>query len=201
MKRQTAVEDSVLVEPEYEFDIDAEKVPVIVAPNGPKIEREYRRISNKLGTAFAEPLSTIDLTKYLADNSMTIYPMDKVQKYLDTKVAEMPKGRTYDGWGNSRMTSKWTWNWLALREQDVVKKSGNFSKVYGTKPIPVEVLMTIEKIVDDLGATRLHFYVSDFVKASRPTPKPVDPFLAVCASTSKAKLFVIERWDEPSFRS
>ena len=198
MKKSIAVEESLLVEPEG-FDIDAERVPVIVQPNAPKLEREYRRISNKLGTAFAEPLHTIDLTKYLADNAMTIYPMDKVKKYLDLKVAEMPKTRR-DPWGGGS-SARWTWNWLALREQDVVKKSGNFSKLYGTKAIPVEVLMTVEKIADDLGATRVHFYVSDFVKAARPTPKPVDPFLAVCASSATAKLFVIERWDEPAFRS
>jgi hypothetical protein len=198
MKKSVAVEESILVVPE--FDIDSMKVPVTVVVNTPKLEREYRRLSNKLGTAFAETLSTLDLTKYLSENSMTIYPMDKVKKYLDQKAAELPKTKTRDGWGSSR-TVRWTWNWLALREQDITKKSGNFSKLYGTKAIPPEVLMTIEKIVDELGPTRVNFYVSDFVKASRPTPKPVDPFLAVCAANTNSKLFVIERWDEPSFRS
>ena len=196
MKKEIAVEESVLVEPGLDFDIDAEKVPVIVVTNTPKLEKEYRRISNKLGTSFAETLHTNDLAKYLAENSMTVYPLDKVKAYLLRKMADLPKPR--DSWGSG---ARWTWNWMALRDQDVLKSSGNFSRLYEdpNKPVPVEVLMTVEKIVDDLGPTRVHFYVSEFVKAARPTPRVVDPFLAVCANTSK--LFVIERWNEPSFRS
>jgi hypothetical protein len=198
--KKTVVEESVLVEPELDFDIDTMKVPVVVVANTPKLEKEYRRISNKLGTAFAETLHTADLAKYLAENSIDVYPIDKVKAYLEKKMADLPKTRSYDGWGERR-TTRWTWNWMALREQDILKSSGNFSKLYSNtnKPVPVEVLMTVEKIVDDLGPTHVHFYVSEFVKAARPTPRVVDPFLAVCSST--AKLFVIERWDEPSFRS
>jgi hypothetical protein len=195
MKKEI-VEETLLVEPEFDFDIDAEKVPVIIASNIPKVEREYRRISNKLGTAFAEPLHTTDLVKYLAGNSMTVYPMEKVRIFLNKKLKSLPKVKQ----GRWDSPAKWTWNWLALRDQDVLKKTGNFSKLYaGSKPVPLEVLMTVEKIADDLGPTRVHFYVSDFVKAERPTPRLVDPFLAVCVNTTK--LFVIERWDEPAFRS
>ena len=185
-----------MVEPGLDFDIDAQKIPVIVVTNTPKLEKEYRRISNKLGTSFAETLHTNDLAKYLAENSMTVYPLDKVKAYLLRKMADLPKPR--DSWGSG---ARWTWNWMALRDQDVLKSSGNFSRLYEdpNKPVPVEVLMTVEKIVDDLRPTRVHFYVSEIVKAARPTPRVVDPFLAVCANTSK--LFVIERWNEPSFRS
>ena len=71
------------------------------------------------------------------------------------------------------------------------------------KSIAIEESLLVESEDFDIDAerTRLHFYVSDFVKKERPTPKPVDPFLAVCATGAKAKLFVIERWDEPAFRS
>jgi hypothetical protein len=196
MKHETVVEESLLLEPE--IDIDSEKVPVMVLTNAPKLEKEYRRISNKLGTTFAEKLHTAELAKYLADNAMTVYPIDKVKSYLEKKMGELPKPRR-DPYGYSS-SARWTWNWMALREQDILKTSGNFSKMYSdtNKPVPVEVLMTVEKIVDDLGPSRVHFYVSEFVKAAKPTPRIVDPFLAVCVSTNK--LFVIERWDEPGFR-
>jgi hypothetical protein len=61
MKKPVVTEESVLVEPEVAFDIDSMKVPVVVVVNTPKLEKEYQRISNKLGTAFAEVLNTADL--------------------------------------------------------------------------------------------------------------------------------------------
>jgi len=60
MKKPVVTEESVLVEPEVAFDIDSMKVPVVVVVT-PKLEKEYQRISNKLGTAFAEVLNTADL--------------------------------------------------------------------------------------------------------------------------------------------
>ena len=200
--KNTVVEESLIVDPGEAFDIDALKVPVYVTVNTPKLEKEYRRISNKIGTVFADTLTTQDLAKYLADSNMTVYPMDKVRSYLEKKMEELPKPRVSRRRGSFYGSQpRWAWNWMALREQDVLKKKGNFSKLYSNtnKPVPVEVLMTVEKIIDDLGPSRVHFYVSEFVKAARPTPQIVDPFLAVCANTSK--LYVIERWDEPGFRS
>ena len=202
MKKSVVTEEESVLVVEPDFDIDSMKVPVTVTVNTPKLEKEYRRIANKLGTSFAETLHNADLAKYLAENSIEVYPIDKVKTYLEKKIAELPKPKPqYSDYGARRSSSRWTWNWMALRQQDILKSSGNFSKLYSdsNKPVSVEVLMTVEKIVDDLGPSRVHFYVSEFVKAARPTPRIVDPFLAVCANTSR--LFVIERWDEPSFRS
>jgi hypothetical protein len=157
----------------------------------PQIDRDdfadqYNALANKLGiTQRATPLlSSRALAVALKDLQITCYDRADVEKYMDRK------GR---------------WNWFPIRADD--KYSGNssainyrvtqhrFARIYGgydstlyTSPIPYPVLLTIEQITEKVPYAR--FYVAAL------NDKP-DPFLAVVLND---EVYVIERWDEPSFR-
>lgn len=84
-----------------------------------------------------------------------------------------------------------TWNWHPLRKQDK-KAIDNGSPVY-KHPVPMPVLMTIEKICDRMPDAA--FFVTDY------EVKDPDPFLLVTHKELGIEGgYVIERWDEPSFR-
>lgn len=181
----------VKVEEKEEPEISLEKVPVKVAV-GAKVEAEYQRLANKLGTYAMVDLTQEELERYLAKNHIGVYPMGKVTAYLASIAAKMAsKRRTYYG----TRTRKAKVVWLPLRYTDIQAAAGKNQRIY-TKPVPPEVLMTVEKIVEDLG-DRPAFFISDFSMEERVLRKKVDPFLAISVGS---KMYVLERWDEPGFR-
>jgi hypothetical protein len=180
------VEDTLLAE--VEEAIDSKKIPVSIII-GQKVDKEYRRLACKLGTHYRAPLTLQELTSYLAKNSITVYPASAVKSYMQKRIDELPKPKGY---------SKWAWKWYALRFSDMRIKGDKMVRELYKKPVPVEVLMAAEKIADDLGSG-VRFYVSDIAKNERPTQRDVDPFLAV--SCDAVPRFIIERWNEPAFRS
>lgn len=161
------------------------KVPVSVTIAKMRGNAEYTRLASKLGTRYAEKFDTRALAKYLKDHDIQVYPLADVREYLGRICKEKQE--------KSRYGTNFRWLWHPLRAVD---KTDNFTYRNGSKaaqiyphPVPVEVLMTVDKIVMDLGA-RPKFYVTKVQNFS-------DPFLGV---TAGGQMFVIERWDEPTFR-
>ncbi len=167
-----------------------EPVPVALAENLtiPVNEfTEYRRIADKIGWKSA---SVVDerFRHFFAENGIIVFSLEKVESFLDSEFG-LPK----DGAP--------TWYWRPLREKDMqaqleMNKSGckngkiNNDDWYQLK-VPLPVLMIIEKIHDEIPEAC--FYISESVEEG-------DPFLMVTGPGSTGAVFVIERWNEPSFR-
>ncbi len=178
------------------------KVPVFI-DLAATMDVEYQRIASKIGTSYAEPIKQFRLESYLRDNHIDVYPLSKVTAFMNKKAASIPEVRSRD-WRRRETVTKMVWTWFPLRPADVDGRPGRVKLDVYDKPVPVAALMTVEKIVDDLGAG-VHFYVADLKKETKthqhttPAPTNVDPFL--CVTAAGCPLYVIERWDEPAFRS
>lgn len=150
---------------------------------------EFQRLSNKLGTHFAATVAQLQIEECLRDQAVAVYPLAKVKEFMDAKAKAIPSGSQY---------YQTAWGWMPLRSIDFDRPAGLGKAGMGwrtyAKPVPVEVLMTVEKIVDVLGSGA-RFYVADIIRVK----VNVDPFLGVTAHG--CPLYVIERWDEPAFRS
>lgn len=143
---------------------------------------DYNRISKKLGLTHGVATELSLLATVLSEENIQVYDRAKVERYMDRQ-----------GY----------WNWFPLRDQDK-REVGRitphaYSRIYGgtesrkyAEPIPYPVLLTIEKIIDRVGDEAC-FYVA----ALNRNP---DPFLCVCSTKNAREVYVIERWDEPSFR-
>lgn len=107
---------------------------------------------------------------FLAENGITVYKESRVNWYMNSIT---PSGH------------RWLW-------AQVKAPSDRYQPNAYTKPIPLAVLLTMEKIVDAFPDAR--FEVTDITEM----PKG-DPFLRV--HVSGGDWFIIERWDEPRFRS
>lgn len=120
---------------------------------------------------------TLRIEQTIADLGLHVYPMDKVCAYLNQKF------------------EKTGWVWVPLRKQDIiVDRSFNDTnqRIY-TKAIPFPVIQSIEKLTT--AHPKLCFFVSD----ERQKSDEKDPFLLVTMKNS-SHYWVVERWDEPSFR-
>lgn len=181
-----------------DIDIDELKTSIKVSA-GKGAAAEHQRITNRLGLFGAQPINQLELEHYLHDNGYDVYPLGKVVEYMDGKVNEVPKQVItkkirMGHWGRRTRTTTTTrkakWRWILI--QDAVQV------------IPVEVLMTCEKIINDLGArvdlevTEIYESVTTRSKESSGRPLHMDPFL--CVTAPGCPKFVIERWDEPAFR-
>lgn len=167
---------------------------------------EYQQLAAKLGLRVAalEPVGTLE--EILRSEFIPIYAMKSVAKYMD----RITPPRKY-------------WKWMPVRQEDIKRCKGfvtfhqiNSSGVVGTelydKPIPLPALITMDKIEDACkGAGVLPaFFVSDYVA------RVPDPFLMVTIPSRETQeqepagrlwvmnpepaCFVVERWDEPSYR-
>jgi len=161
-------------------------------PSTPADELDrYARLASELGIT---TIATEELLKaILADEAIHVYDLAKVSVYMYATVQkEIAKGAP----------PNLVWGWVPLRERDAAarppvirnpfRQSIELPRVY-TKPVPYPVLCTVKKIVDRMGPDAVEFFVTDYGVA-RP-----DPFLAVKAKGGFS-MYVIERWDEPSFR-
>ena len=169
---------------------------------------EYRKLAKKLGIAVVAETVTTTLDEVLRAEGIDIYAMADVSAYME-KVT--PKGRIYV--------------WKACRQLDKQRSErhitldgssshhGQFSDGVYSRPIPYPVLLTIDRIEEVTKKYRIQpaFFVSDYA-----VPAP-DPFLMVTipaegmsqekepngklwTANPEPACFVIERWDEPSFR-
>ena len=167
-------------------------VPVSLGEDRAFLER-YRALAQKIGYHCAEVESKLDeaeLVEYLHEQGIAPYDYKAVCFYMHEVVQQLNHSAQ-----NRRMPSVWgdwaggvehEWRWSPLRKCD-----GEKSELY-TKPIPEPVLMTVAGLVERFGE-RVVLEISDLYTM----PKP-DPFLAV--SVRGGERYVIERWDEPSFR-
>jgi hypothetical protein len=124
----------------------------------------------------------IKLRDVLAEENIRVYDYDQVAIFLDTKLQE-------------------EWKWMPLRQIDaeefpggnwghtIANKRRVFSNERYNRPVPLPVLLTVEKIVKRIPEVR--FFVSGI-------KRDADPFL--CATTKLLHTYVIERWDEPDYR-
>lgn len=85
------------------------------------------------------------------------------------------------------------WRYYALRESDISGFAGTTGKwpLY-RELVPWEVLLTVEKIA-------ARFPTAQFLVAA--LKKEPDPFLGVQLRDADSGFYIIERWDEPGFRS
>lgn len=85
------------------------------------------------------------------------------------------------------LTDKGAWKWYKLRNCD---REDSLFPLY-TELVPWEVLVTVEKLLARIPDA--HFLVAAL-------EKDPDPFLGV-GSMKEGCFYIIERWDEPGFRS
>jgi len=160
---------------------------------------EYAQLATKLGVAARPKMRDLRLRNLLAEEGISVYPLEAVERYMRSIT---PPNKA--------------WVWMPVRACDVTPDGGNqhylvwgvsrenwrtfniigkeFLGAQYSKPLPLPVLQTMGNLVERMPEG-LVFLVTDIIDV----PKP-DPFLAVRLKDS-TELFVIERWDEPAFRS
>ena len=164
-------------------------VPVSLGEDREFLER-YRALAQKIGYHCAEvetKLDEVELVEYLHEQGIAPYDYKAVCFYMHEVVQQLNSAQDQGSstWATvHRMQHEWRWS--PLRKCD-----GKKSELY-TKPIPEPVLLTVAGLVERFGE-RVVLEISDLYTM----PKP-DPFLAV--SVRGGERYVIERWDEPSFR-
>ena len=147
--------------------------------------KEYAAIAEKIGFTNGALLEA-QLRDFFAEEGICLYDYSKVSLFLAEKAK-------HEG-------PALIWCWKPLRKGDCGELASNVtwetngyiskSQYHGAVPYPV--LLTVEKIAQRFGE-QVHFFVSDY-KAKDP-----DPFLAVTGVG--IEWFVVERWDEPNFRT
>jgi hypothetical protein len=165
---------------------ELEKRPVEIAgvSADPDFNQSYNQLASKLGVRSRAGIASSKLLGVLAEESIHVYDLARVEAYLDKK-----------GY----------WGWFPLRKKDAQYSTRvrrvthtSYSSLYGAAqsnvyvlPVPYPALLTVDRIVNRCEATF-------FVAALQDFP---DPFLvAISLEEGSPSMFVIERWDEPSFR-
>jgi hypothetical protein len=120
------------------------------------------------------------------DTCLGVYEYEVVTRYLDLQTERRNTNKKY----------RWesvAWHWHPVKSYSDFRWHGSnhVSREIYNKPIPMAVMVTMARIEALFPETR--FYVSDLQDMK-------DPFLAVSVEGSDT-FFVIERWDEPGFRS
>ncbi len=176
---------------------------------------EYKKIVAELGVDDSA-VRNQEFRQFLHDEGITVYPYEKVTSFLDEKIKRERKAHKVE-------TLNWLWK-PALPNTPYIAKdpnspvAGNFSSIMSfqfdwisanitpqtshvsgerksdiySKAIPYAVLLSIKKLKDKF-LDKVNFYVSDY------EVRDPDPFLLVTGPG--LDYYVIERWDEPSFRS
>jgi len=154
---------------------------------------EYARLANKLGTHVRGPALEGELAQALRELMIPVYDRAKVEGYLDE--------HGYWGWfplsvvqpraiihrvNNVSHRPSYYYGGMATNDPDYGVPNAAYAEA-----VPLPALLTAERILDRLPSTL--FYIA----AARSFP---DPFLAAVDGVT-GETFVIERWDEPGFRS
>lgn len=162
-------------------------VPVRMEPEVLAIDTEYHRVAQKLGLAIGARERAWARLQPLVE---TVYEEGKVSAYLK-KIA--PRTQEFDG--EDYYMRRCNVAWVNLLEVGTLLDE-DFSPykstppVQYTKAVPFPALLTVERIKETIPEAG--FYVSDFIEVPR-----ADPFLLVVVGGER---FIVERWDEPSFR-
>ena len=146
---------------------------------------EYVQLSHRLGINTI-PLRLVELAKVVREETLGIYPYEDVARYLDKQIEKLASSRS-ETW---RFLHEWRWRPVKDYSSRHYRSGSQFDTRVYSKPIPPEILPTIARIVD--RCPDAEFYVTDVQELK-------DPFLGVTVPGSDT-LFVIERWDEPTFR-
>jgi hypothetical protein len=126
------------------------------------------------------------LKEVLEELSIQAYDQAAVERYMDEKG--------YWSWYPLRGVDNYSWIEGFTRETSNAHPAlyGSVSRAQYDKQVPYPVLMTVKSLVDKMGDDVLFFVAAI---ASHP-----DPFLAVMQRSAQGKIFIVERWAEPSFR-
>ncbi len=172
------------------FGLLTKKIKTGIVPQLPEavdgfedIREEYNRVARKVGAQVRVSGKDHALRNSLRGLVIPVYDRAKVEKYMDARG---------------------TWGWYALNANFVYKENIrrvtpiNYATRYGAmvreaypRQIPLPVLLTVEKIMDQ------HPTAEFYVAALHDFP---DPFLGVRLPEEPDEFFIVERWDEPSFR-
>jgi hypothetical protein len=146
-------------------------------------DAEYVALSQQLGVNTI-PLRLCELAQIVREETLGTYSYERVVSYLDKQVAALRQSKS----------NRWLiqeWSWCPVKQYPSYRHhSRHFSSDVYNKPIPAEVLPTIVRVLARMPDAE--FFVSDVEEFK-------DPFLGVTVPGSDT-LFVLERWDEPSFR-
>lgn len=181
--------------------------------------RDYIKLAKDLGfdagvTQLTQKQKQDAFNAFLAEHGIRKYEYKTVRDYLDQQYGATPWGwralRDQDNPKKSLATPASRTMGVYIGTDGIMrnnadlncgvwqsKHNGNYiggkdAALYN-KPIPYPVLLTVKKIADAFPEAT--FWVSDEAKV---VPVPVlDPFLGVRYAD---KFWIIERWDEPSFR-
>jgi hypothetical protein len=174
-----------------------EPVPVVLQADVPDDLEAYIAKAKEAGLSEDSPIFTeVKLVQAIQDNNFSCYDYKTVAEYL-CKVFR----RESWGWYPLRSIdhSKTLWRPATLHAihndvnfTKITSHSGFMQSSFYTKPVPLPVLETIATLNKAVGPS-LRCYVSDVVQVW------ADPFLLVMVYGG-SRVFIVERWDEPSFR-
>lgn len=150
--------------------------------------KDYLKTSAQIGLFTGAQLQMI-----LEENSIEVFPLDKVCDYLD-KAYKYEAGKD----------AKTNWGWRGLRLTDCDSRTWGHTPRHTFLPgpyrkeIPLPVLSTFSKIEALMpGGVRVCGFISDEIEAT----DVLDPFLAILYRGGRSgELIVVERWNEPGFR-
>lgn len=160
------------------------KSPVVVEPpEEADFIESYARVATKLGVVSYTPAANATtLATFLNKEFIQVYDRAMVERYMDKKGY----------WGWFQLTAKTRiMNIARVTPTDYHALFGTSSNGLYTEPVPLPVLLAAERIADNFHDAQF------FVAAQQKHP---DPFLGVCLLSEPRGFYIIERWDEPSFR-
>lgn len=157
------------------------RVPVAVTVP----DDEYVKLSKEMKVN-SIPLALARLEAILQEETLGVYDYDKVVAYLDEQARRLTRESRKRG---EYVNFEWKWKCVLDCQYSYDAVLHISSDTY-PEPIPMPVLLTMQRIAKRIPG--VEFYVSH-IRAFK------DPFLAVTVKGAE-KLYVIERWDEPSFR-
>ena len=156
----------------------------------PTVDDKYLELAEKAKFSYGKALlKEAAFQRFLAESGLPCYNHDEVHTYLLRKAPfDTNNRRMFPVWVNIAHcdydAKRYAYN-TATGSYESSRTDSSYRKA-----IPEAVLMTIVKIKNEFPTAE--FFVSDYA-----TQKPVDPFLMV---RYENVMYIIERWDEPSFR-
>lgn len=173
-----------------------------VQTEDPEFLAEYKALVAELGVNDSA-VRNAEFRQFLSDECISVYDYGRVSEFLDKKLKAERKA-------SDEETLQWVWKPIIKPrrptedEAERLLSASWFSRIFVAgsmgdglssliyeRPIPHAVLLTVKKIRDKFG-DKVQFYASDY-----ELPRP-DPFLMVTGPGLDR--YVIERWDEPTFR-
>jgi hypothetical protein len=165
------------------FSEDVVPQPIVIE-QASQCDEEFLQISKRLGINTI-PLQMMELAEAVRGLGIGLYEYETVTRYLDALVKRAQP--SFTPW------PRLEWNWHPIRDTKrfVPDVPEHVSRSVYNKAIPIPVMLTIERI--EAKFPKALCYVSDIRTVA-------DPFLAVTVEGAETML-VVERWDEPAFRS